>query len=406
VTAAMKAPPAERQELNQDTPDHGWAGRDWPGRQVTAARVVIDLTDAPTSHGWRNAWVVSLSALFYGTLSAAKIRFVDWDTTATTDSVRTRVAIVQAIVALVLTPLVVGVFLTLPNLATRLLRRLRLDKMVAPADAGVRLDEFAADLQHRFNRIRAWVVVPTALYLAYLLIDNFMVHSSWRAVRLLDLEKLTLSPPQAVLLNVSMVAQAAIFYVAVTALSELWSSSQAFGRLLRDFKLQVQLLHPDGCGGLRVIGRLLNLVLHVAAIFGAAGVCIFLALHGTPWVATRRPEPYVLVGFYLVLLPSAFTLLWRPHVLMDKRRDEILKPLAKEFNATILASEPQPADDAAQLRAHGDRLQELSRQLKLLDDACPAWPLRLRRLRPVVVTAVLPVVISVLAGIMSKLTAG
>jgi hypothetical protein len=58
------------------------------------------------------------------------------------------------------------------------------------------------------------------------------------------------------------------------------------------------------------------------------------------------------------------------------------------------------------LRAHGDRLQELSRQLKLLDDACPAWPLRLRRLRPVVVTAVLPVVISVLAGIMSKLTAG
>jgi hypothetical protein len=368
--------------------------------------VVIDLTRAPTPHGWRNPWVVGVSALLFGTLSAAEIRQVAWHTTANTNYVRLHVAIVHAIIALVLTPLVVGVFLTLPNLATRLLRRLRLDEMVAPADAGARLDEFAADLQHRFNRIRAWVVVPTALYLAYLLIDNFMVHSSWRAMRLLDLENLTLSPPQAVLLGVSLVAQAAVFYVAVTALTELWSTSLAFGRLLRDFKLQVQPLHPDGCGGLRVIGRLLNLVLHVAAIFGAAGVCIFLALHGTPWVATRRPEPYVLVGFYLVLLPSAFTLLWRPHVLMDKCRDEILKPVAKEFNDTILASKPQPADDTAQLKAKGDRLQELSRQLKLLDDACPAWPLRLRRLRPVVVTAVLPVVIPVLAAIMSKLPTG
>ena len=218
MTAALKARSAEGQEPNQDTPgQHGRAGRDWLGRQVTAAKVVIDLTDEPTSHGWRNALVVGLSTLFYGTLSAAEIRFVDWDTTATTDAVRTRVAIVHAIVALVLTPLVVGVFLTLPNLATRLLRRLRLDEMVAPADAGARLDEFAADLQHRFNRIRAWVVVPTVLYLAYLLIDNFMVHSSWRAMRLLDLENLTLSPPQAVLLGVSLVAQAAVFYVAVTA---------------------------------------------------------------------------------------------------------------------------------------------------------------------------------------------
>jgi hypothetical protein len=373
MTAAMKAPPAERQEPNPDAHDHrGWAGRGRLGRQVTAAKVVIDLTRAPAPHGWRNAWVVGLSALLFGTLSAAEIRLIAWHTTATTDYVRLHVAIVHAIVALVLTPLVVGVFLTLPDLATRLLRRLRRDEVVASADAGARLDKFATDLQHRLNRIRTWVVVPTVLYLAYLLFDTYMKHSSWRAVRSLDLEKLTLSPPQAVLLNVSLVAQAAVFYVAVTALSELWSTSLAFGRLLRDFKLQVQPLHPDGCGGLRVIGRLLNLVLHVAAVFGAAGVCIFLALHGTPWVATRRPEPYVLVGFYLVLLPSAFTLLWRPHVLMDKRRDEILKPLAREFNATILASEPQPADDAAQLRAHGDRLQELSRQLKLLDDACPA----------------------------------
>jgi hypothetical protein len=335
------------------------------------------------------------------------MRFVDWHTTATTDSVRMRVLIVQAISALVLTPLFVGVFLTLPNLATRLLRRLRQDEVVAPA-AGARLDEFAKDLQHQLNRVRTLVVIPTVLYLGYLLVDTFVKHSSWREVRLLDMEHLPLRPLQVVLLVVALVAQAGVFYVAVTALTELWSSSQAFGRLLRDpdSKIQVQPLHPDGCGGLRVIGRLLNLVLYVAAILGVAGVCIFLALHGTPWVATRRPEPYVLVGFYLILLPSAFTLLWRPHELMDKRRDKILKPLAREFNATILATEPQPTDNAEQLRANGDRLQELSRQLALLDEACPAWPLRLRRLRPVVATAVLPVVIPVVAAVMSRFMTG
>jgi hypothetical protein len=58
------------------------------------------------------------------------------------------------------------------------------------------------------------------------------------------------------------------------------------------------------------------------------------------------------------------------------------------------------------LKAKNDRLEELSRQLKLLDDAFPAWPLRLRRLRPVVATAVLPVTIPVVVAIMSKLMTG
>ena len=91
----------------------------------------------------------------------------------------------------------------------------------------------------------------------------------------------------------------------------------------------MKLLHPDGCGGLRIVGNLLSLVLCVAAVLGGAGLCIALALHGTAWAPAHRPEPYVLGGFYLVLLPLAFLhLLWRPHQLMDQRRDQLLKPVA------------------------------------------------------------------------------
>jgi hypothetical protein len=407
MTAATEAPLAERQAEREEV-DRGRSDDHGQPRGGRLVAVHIDLTNEPILHSRRNVLVVVVSTLFFGLLTAAKIRLFDWYTTATSDSVRMRVVIVHAISVLALTPLVVGVFLTLPTLVARLLRRLRQDDVVVPAQANASLDERAEDLQHRLNRVRVLVLLPTVLYLAYLLGDTLVKHDSWQEMRLLDLQKLPLRPLPAVLLVLTLLAQAVVFYVAVTALSELWSSSQAFGRLLRDprFKIQVQPRHPDGSGGLRPIGRLLNLVLHVAAILGIAGVGIFLALHGTPWIATRRPEPYVLAGFYIVLLPSAFTLLWRPHVLMDQRRDEILKPVASVLNATISGVKPKLGDGAEQLKAKNDRLEELSRELKLLDDAFPAWPLRLRRLRPVVATAVLPVVIPVLVAIMSKLMTG
>jgi hypothetical protein len=405
MTAATEAPAAESQKADHSTPHHSSRQeRGWLGRLVT---VHIDLTDEPTSHGRRNISVILFSGLIFGLLNVAKLRFVDWHTTATTDSVRMRVVIVQAISALVLTPLVVGVFLALPYLVTRLLRRLREDEIVAPRHADRSLDTIAKDVQRRLNRIRTLVLIPMVLYLAYLPVDAFVKHSSWQELRLLDLQQLSLRPLPTVLLVVTLVAQAIVFYVGVTALAELWSSSQAFGRLLRnpDFRIEVQPRHPDGSGGLRPIGRLLNLVLHVAAILGAAGIGIVLALDETPWVPILRPEPYVLIGFYIVLLPSAFTLLWRPHQLMERRRDEILKPVAKFFNATTFAVKPKLCDDLEQLKANGDRLEELSRRLKLLDDNFPVWPLRIRRLRLVVATAVLPVIIPVLVAIISRLMA-
>lgn len=80
----------------------------------------------------------------------------------------------------------------------------------------------------------------------------------------------------------------------------------------------------------------------------------------------------MLGGFYVVLLPLAFLhLLWRPHQLMDRRRDQLLQPVARVFDTATVAARPSPTDGPSRLNDKADHLEELTRQHKLLDEACP-----------------------------------
>jgi hypothetical protein len=369
-----------------------------PGRPVWLGWARIDLGHEPTDHGVRNAGIAGLSAMTIGMLFGAEALLIETQMPALEPDLP-RLLIVDAIAALVLTPLIVWVYLALPDLTTRLLRRLRSDRIIGRAAGGGRLTAFAGDLQHRLNRVPGPTAAMTAIYFAYVLIK--------------DPAELGMTPaelgtaPMTLLIIPVAAAKAALFFLGWTAIIQLCIASQAIGKLLRTFPIHIQLLHPDGCGGLRVVGNLLSLVLSVAAVLGGAGLCIVLALQGTAWAPTHRPEPYVLGGFYLVLLPSAFLhLLWRPHQLMDQRRDQLLKPAARVLNAAILANRPSPADETSRLKDKAEALEELTRQHKLLDEACPRWPLRTRRLRPVIATAVLPVIIPVVTAVISKFLTG
>jgi hypothetical protein len=107
-----------------------------------------------------------------------------------------------------------------------------------------------------------------------------------------------------------------------------------------------------------------------------------------------------LAAFYAILLPLAFlNLVWWPHHRMYKRRKEFLTPVAEEFKNAIIPARPSHTDDSQQLKAKADSLSEISRQFRVLDDACPVWPLQLRRLQAVLATAILPVAIPVLTAI-------
>jgi hypothetical protein len=360
--------------------------------EVRLDRDLADLAD----HGLRNARAAVAAAIGFGALYGVRVWQSGLDRPA-----RVRLLVVDALIAFVLTPLVVSVYLALPELATRLLLRLRQDAVIDPAVAGGPLDEFAHDLEERLRGVLKPVAVLAALYGAYAL------YEASRLPRGSSLETL--------LIVASLLALTVIFYLMVVVVVWLWRTSQAVGRLLRshhdprvrwDFPIRVQPLHPDGCGGVWIVGHLLRLVLYAAAVMASVGVGLFLASPPNLMVFNRRAEPYLLGLFYAFLLPSALTnLLWQPHRLLDQYRDEILGPIAKAFDAAIVTARPRPGDNPQRLRARTDLLSEVNRQFGLLDEVCPRWPLHTRRLQRVIATTILPVAVSVTAAVVTHFLA-
>ncbi len=353
-TSTTGAPPVDLRGPTVHAPgrDHsvsrwGWLG--WATRSV-------DLYQPEADHGLRNAWVAAAAAAGVAALGGVQV----WNFHGRqSQSGLVSYVVVRALVALVLTPLIVSVYLALPDLARRLLRRLREDHVIQ-VRSDEQLDAAAPELGWlNHNRLVLPAAVLAVAYLAYELATD----------------QRDLAPPIGVVVVGSLVAQAVLLYLAVVTTVHLGIVARAVGKLLRGLPLHLQPLHPDRCGGLWIVGRLFSLAL--------LAVC------------------------YLALLPSAFlNLLWLPHQLLERRRSELLKPVARAFDAAIATARPSRADDATRLRAKADSLSEVARQLRILDQAWPVWPLRTKRLGPVVVTAVLPLVVPLMSTALSKLLSG
>lgn len=356
----------------------------------------IDLDQKPPHHGLLNAGIAVAAAIVVGFVLGLQ----DWQVVRDKPEFG-RYLLVDAVAAFVLTPLFVSAQLGLREIATLLLRRLIRHEVIRPAANGERPSQFGSEMDRRLDQ--RWVVRCTALatagYLTYEVLDA--------------LNEMT-SPLTTLLIAITLVVQVALFYLGVLTIFQIWEACQAIGTFLRRFKINIQPLHPDSCGGLAPVGHMLGMVLIVAAILGGAGLCIFLAAHDTPSGLTRRPEPYILAALYLFLLPAAFlNLLWYPHELMRKRREELLMPAMREFRDAISPTSPPAAEDvslpatdnARRLKAKADSLSAITSQFKVVEDACPVWPLRVRRLQGVVATAVLPVMIPVVTAIISSFLA-
>jgi hypothetical protein len=338
----------------------------------------IDLRRREEDHGLRNALIAVACAIVMGALGGA----TEWYSYRS-ESYFGAYLLVNVLGAFVLTPLIVGVFLALPDLARRLLRRLREDGVV---DVKPNPELEVVPELGWFNH-RALVLAAAAisgLYVALALV----------------VEDTDLVSPIGILVVTTLALRAALVYLAIITVLHLVIISRAVGRILREQPVHIQPLHPDRCGGLWIVGRLFNLTLNVAAVLGGVALCIILVLHGTPVVPARRPELYLLASFYVCLLPSAFlNLLWRPHQLLEAARSELLKPIAREFHAVISAARPSVADDVIRLAARADSLSQITKQMQLLDEVWPAWPLRLKRLRAVIAAAILPIVIPLVTAV-------
>ena len=185
----------------------------------------------------------------------------------------------------------------------------------------------------------------------------------------------------------------AAFYVIV----RLLVVSVFTNRLFHLFYMRVNPLHPDGCGGLGVLGRLLTVSVLIATALGAAAVGMSISLLSTGIHPFSRLENVILGACYVVFTPLLLIgWLASPHRAMREARDATLQPLADEFQRAIAQAVPSAQDDAAAIKADTDRLAELKRRYELLRDSFPIWPIRIQLLRSLIATAILPLISSLI----------
>jgi hypothetical protein len=158
------------------------------------------------------------------------------------------------------------------------------------------------------------------------------------------------------------------------------------------FTIQVKPLHPDGSGGLGVLGRILwvsiAIMLWDALLLSTGFISSNMSLFSPL-------EILLLIAIYIALTPSLLIgWLVLPHWVMVKARTEALLPLAHEFQQAILQTKPSAGDDSSKLVAGTRRLSALKQRYELLRSTFPTWPVEIEQLGRLVTAVSLPVLIS------------
>lgn len=165
------------------------------------------------------------------------------------------------------------------------------------------------------------------------------------------------------------------------------------------FTIKVKPLHPDGSGGLGALGRILwvsvGIMLWEALLLSAAWLS--RNLH---WFSV--PEMILLGAIYVTLTP-ALLIGWLvfPHRVMVRARDEVLQPLADEYQHALMQSLSPVEHDTRTIVAETRRLATLKQRYDLVRSTFPTWPLEIDALGRLVVTVILPLLIPLIVSLIS-----
>ncbi len=170
-------------------------------------------------------------------------------------------------------------------------------------------------------------------------------------------------------------------------------------RLFYLFTPQVQPLHPDGSGGLGVLGRLL---------WHSVGIMLWEALLLVASVLSRNlhwlslSEMILLAAIYITLTP-ALLIGWLifPHQMMVRARNEVLQPLAAEYQRTLVQSLLSGGADTRSVVAETRRLEALKQRYDLVRASFPTWPLETSALSRIGVTLILPIILPLITSLIS-----
>jgi hypothetical protein len=295
---------------------------------------------------------------------------------------------------LVIVPIGFALYLWLPNAIADLFNTLQANGIIdkrRPDRPGPESYEDFMKESVTWADSRWWVVgalISVALYWLYRLLvthpaEFLALSPAWRQLWL----------RVATLLLADSPGLYAAFFIIVRLLVVLVFTN----RLFHLFYIRVNPLHPDGCAGLGVLGRLLTVSVLIATALGAAAVGMSISLLSTGIHPLSRLENVILGAGYVIFTPLLLIgWLASPHRAMKEARDATLQPLADEFQRAIAQAVPSAQDDAAAIKADTDRLAGLKRRYELLRDSFPIWPIRIQLLRSLVATAILPLISSLI----------
>ena len=292
-----------------------------------------------------------------------------------------------------LLPFAMWVYLALPDTIERMFISLRATAIDEPA--GSSGGAYAGFLEHlRWWLGRRWWAVAAAvrvfvywayrpLWLVPAAIQGEVVPSAhlWLRVALLPVFSV---PLYAVELSVARMFIAVVF----TA------------RLLRQFRVKLDPLAPDGAGGWGPVGGMFTMTMIICIVLGGIALAMSAAIISVGLNPFEYLETQVLVGLYLALLPTALVVwLWLPHRALLQTRAAALRPIADAFNRAFEeARQVSVGENVQELRDKTDQLAELKRRYDLLDASIPTWPLRLTPLRGLSVTAFIPLVTGLISA--------
>jgi hypothetical protein len=214
------------------------------------------------------------------------------------------------------------------------------------------------------------------------------VQSRWR-VPLIVLRALVYAPAE-----YGLIISAIRFVISLRFTSELFHA----------FPVRLNPLHPDGCGGVGAIGRLLthSVLVAVMIAMGAAGMAFVASASGVK--VLERPETWLLGIGYLITIPALFVgWLAEPHRAMKAARDVALHRLSEQFTRAMSETMSSSCEDSATIKASTDRLTEMARQCGFLKATIPVFPVRMDAARWLLLTSLAPVVTSLLLRLLEAL---
>jgi hypothetical protein len=180
-------------------------------------------------------------------------------------------------------------------------------------------------------------------------------------------------------------------------LSILWllCTVVSINQLFHRFIIQIKPLHPDGSGGLGP----LNQFFWIATALIVIGICAVIAL--SP--GQKMDLGFIFAGItsYLIAIP-ALVAAWLalPHHVMLHARNELLQPLAEEYERAIRETMPSTRDETAAVVAGTERLAALQKRYEQIHNSFPTWPIELVQMRRLALVLILPILLSLLPSLL------